>query len=141
MSAYTFSRAFAAIVFSVLLLGCTEKSSDEAKPEKAAHDAAVQEMTDQQVETQPVTEVDTVHISPKLLETYRQTCGSCHQTGLVGAPKTGDVEAWKPRLAKGMDTMVKHVRDGFNTMPPAGLCFHCSDEDYAALVTFMSTAK
>ena len=88
-----------------------------------------------------MTEIDSAHISPKLLETYQQTCGGCHERGLVGAPKTGDVEAWKPRLAKGMDTMVTHARDGFNAMPPAGLCFSCSDEDYAALVTYMATAK
>ena len=141
MSVHTFSRAFAAIAFSALLFGCSDKSSEVAMPEEPAQDVAVQEITDQEVETQPVTEVDTVHISPKLLETYQQTCGSCHETGLVGAPKTGDVEAWKPRLAKGMDTMVKHARDGFNAMPPAGLCFHCSDEDYAALITYMSTAQ
>ncbi|WP_081847962.1 cytochrome c5 family protein [Microbulbifer sp. HZ11] len=104
--------------------------------EKPAQEVAVEE-----VETQPVAEVDTVHISPKLLETYQQTCGGCHEKGLVGAPVTGDAEAWKPRLAKGMDTMVKHARDGFNAMPPAGLCFHCSDEDYAALIIYMSTAK
>ncbi|WP_299599516.1 c-type cytochrome [uncultured Microbulbifer sp.] len=141
MSAHTFPRAFAAMAFSALLFGCTEKSSEMVTPEKASQEAAVQEMTDQEVETQPVTEVDAAHISPKLLETYQQTCGSCHEKGLVGAPITGDAEAWKPRLAKGMDTMVKHARDGFNTMPPAGLCFHCSDEDYAALITYMSTAK
>ena len=141
MSAHTFSRAFAAIAFSALLFGCTEKSSEFVTPEKPAQEVAVQEMTDQEVETQPVTEVDTVHISPELLETYQQTCGSCHEAGVVGAPKTGDVEAWKPRIAKGMDVMVKHAREGFNTMPPAGLCYHCSDEDYAALITYMSTAK
>ncbi|MCK7597734.1 c-type cytochrome [Microbulbifer sp. CAU 1566] len=141
MSAHTFSHAVAAFAFSALLFGCSEKSSEVTAPEAPAQDVAVQEMTDQKVETQPVTEVDAVHISPKLLETYQQTCGGCHEKGLVGAPATGDVGAWKPRLAKGMDTMVKHARDGFNAMPPAGLCFHCSDEDYVALITYMSTAK
>ena len=40
-----------------------------------------------------------------------------------------------------MDTLVTHVRDGFNTMPPKGLCFDCSDEDYKALIEFMAAPQ
>lgn len=137
VSVNTFSRALAALAMTALTLGCSEKAPEvTAVPEEPAQEVAIQEL-----ETQPATEIDATHISPKLLETYKKTCASCHEAGVVGAPKTGDVDAWKPRLAKGMDTMVTHAREGFNTMPPAGLCFSCSDEDYAALITYMSTAR
>ena len=36
-----------------------------------------------------------------------------------GAEK-GDHAAWEPRLAKGMPTLVQHVTNGFNAMPPRG---------------------
>ena len=62
-----------------------------------------------------------------------------HATGAAGAPKTGDAAAWAPRMSKGMDTLVKAVNTGLNAMPPKGMCFDCSDEDYAALITYMST--
>ena len=54
-------------------------------------------------------------------ERYDQSCTYCHSSGAAGAPKTGDQAAWKPRLEKGMDTLVKHVKEGYNAMPP-GAC-------------------
>jgi len=40
-----------------------------------------------------------------------------------------------------MDTLVNHVTNGFNAMPPRGLCMDCTAEQYKALITFMSTPK
>lgn len=53
-----------------------------------------------------------------------------------GAEK-GDHAAWEPRLAKGMPTLVQHVTNGFNAMPPRGLCTDCSAEDYQATIQWM----
>ncbi|WP_226667145.1 c-type cytochrome [Microbulbifer aggregans] len=126
-------------VLGGLIAACSGKEpaqhSDETMT-SAVHEAAVVE-----VQTEPATEIDTVHISPELLETYRQTCGSCHERGVVGAPKTGDAVAWGPRMAQGMDTLVAHVRDGFKAMPPTGLCYSCSDEDFQSLILHMATAQ
>ena len=44
-------------------------------------------------------------------------------------------------MAKGMDTMVQSVEKGMNAMPPKGMCFDCSAEDYKALIEFMAKAK
>jgi cytochrome c5 len=44
-------------------------------------------------------------------------------------------------MEKGMDALVASVRNGLGAMPPGGLCNSCSDEDYAALITYMSTAQ
>lgn len=70
-----------------------------------------------------------------------KACISCHLSGAANAPKTHDLAAWEPRMAKGMDTMVASVKDGLNAMPPKGLCFDCSDEDYQRLIKFMAGPK
>ena len=70
---------------------------------------------------------------------YDKSCKVCHATGAAVAPKTGDAAAWEPRMAKGMDVLVASVNNGLNAMPPKGMCFDCSDADYAALITYMST--
>lgn len=70
---------------------------------------------------------------------YDKSCKVCHATGAAGAPKTGDAEAWAPRLAKGMDALVVSVNKGLNAMPPKGMCFDCTDADYTALIEYMST--
>jgi cytochrome c5 len=69
---------------------------------------------------------------------YQQSCFACHSTGAAGAPKSHDVAAWEPRMAKGMDVLVAEVRDGYNAMPPTGLCAACTDEDYKAMIEFMA---
>jgi len=69
---------------------------------------------------------------------YDKSCKVCHAAGAAGAPKTGDAEAWAPRMAKGMDALVASVNKGLNAMPPKGMCFDCTDADYAALIQYMS---
>ncbi|WP_418297391.1 c-type cytochrome [Microbulbifer sp. SA54] len=123
----------------MLIAACSSKEPAQVAEQSqvsGAHDTAAVE-----VQTEPTTEIDTVHIAPELLDTYRQTCGSCHDRGVVGAPKTGDVVAWGPRMEQGMDTLVTHVRNGFKAMPPAGLCYSCTDEDFQALILYMATAQ
>jgi cytochrome c5 len=73
------------------------------------------------------------------MDKYNKSCAVCHATGAANAPKTHDVEAWKPRLEKGMDTLVQSVSNGLNAMPPKGMCFDCSDDEYKALITFMAS--
>ena len=69
---------------------------------------------------------------------YNTACMACHGTGVAGAPKVGDADAWAPRLAKGMDAL---YNSGINGIPPAmpakGMCFQCSDDDIKALVDYM----
>ncbi|TXS93685.1 cytochrome c5 family protein [Parahaliea maris] len=74
------------------------------------------------------------------MDKYNKSCAICHAAGTAGAPKTHDVAAWKPRLEKGDAKMLESIHNGFNAMPPKGMCFDCNDEDYKALIDFMSTA-
>lgn len=69
---------------------------------------------------------------------YEKSCKLCHDGGLMGAPKTGDVAAWAPRLAKGNDVLMKHIKEGFNAMPPKGTCMDCTDEEFQKLLEKMS---
>lgn len=69
---------------------------------------------------------------------FNKACTACHNGQLPMAPKKGDKAAWEPRLAQGMDTLVKHVTEGFNAMPPRGMCMDCTAEDYKATIEWMS---
>ena len=68
---------------------------------------------------------------------YDKACKLCHDSGLMGAPKTGDAAAWAPRLEKGNEALMKSVKEGFNAMPPKGACMDCSDEEFQQLIDKM----
>lgn len=73
---------------------------------------------------------------------YNKTCAICHAAGAAGAPKTGDEKAWNQRIEEnGMETLVKHANEGINAMPPKGMCFDCSDEDFIALIEYMAKPR
>ena len=69
---------------------------------------------------------------------FNKSCGVCHNGQMLIAPKKGDVKAWKQRLDKGMDTLIDHVTNGYNMMPPTGLCADCNAKDYEAVIRWMS---
>ncbi|MAT83530.1 MAG: cytochrome c5 family protein [Gammaproteobacteria bacterium] len=70
-------------------------------------------------------------------QVYNQFCGTCHNIGVAGAPKLGDVPAWEPRVAKGMDTLWDHTLNGFNAMPAKGTCMGCSDDELRAALDYI----
>jgi len=73
-------------------------------------------------------------------EVFDGTCSLCHKTGVAGAPKFGDKEAWKPRIAKGNATLYDHAIHGFmgkGMMPPKGGKADLSDGDVKAAVDYM----
>jgi cytochrome c5 len=77
-------------------------------------------------------------IADPITDKYNRSCAVCHASGAAGAPVTHDVATWEPRLAKGMDVLVASATTGLNAMPPKGMCFDCSADDYTALIEFMS---
>jgi cytochrome c5 len=44
-------------------------------------------------------------------------------------------------MEKGMDALVASVVNGMNAMPPKGMCFDCSNEDFKALIQHMTAPK
>jgi cytochrome c5 len=70
-------------------------------------------------------------------EVYSSACAACHDTGAAGAPKKGDVNAWSPRIDKGLETLVSHAINGYNAMPAKGGCSSCPDEEIEVAVKLM----
>lgn len=68
---------------------------------------------------------------------YDVKCAACHKTGLLGSPKEGVVEDWKPRLAQGRDTLVGNAIQGVRQMPPRGGNPGLSDADVGKAVDYM----
>jgi cytochrome c5 len=76
---------------------------------------------------------------------YNTACVACHGAGIAGAPKTGDAEAWQPRIEQGMDTLVKHAIEGFQgeagLMPARGGNSSLTDEQVHDAVQHMVEAS
>ena len=69
---------------------------------------------------------------------YEDYCFSCHTPGLSGAPKIGDREAWKFRLAQGKIVLLDSTINGIQpAMPPRGVCFECSDQDLEQAIDYI----
>lgn len=70
-------------------------------------------------------------------ELYKAVCGACHEAGVAGAPKTGDKAAWAPRIATGLDALVKSASAGKGAMPPKGGS-DATDEEIQRAVIFLA---
>lgn len=68
---------------------------------------------------------------------YDQYCASCHNSGLMGAPKKGDADDWAARISQGDAVLAKHAIQGFNAMPAKGTCMDCSDDEIIAAINYM----
>jgi len=53
-------------------------------------------------------------------DVFNRTCGTCHNTGIANAPKVSDKAAWEPRIANGIEGLVKTAINGKGAMPPKG---------------------
>ena len=68
---------------------------------------------------------------------YNGLCTACHATGVAGAPKLGDNEAWSERFAAGMDALLTNSIDGKGAMPPKGGNPALTDEEIRQAVEYM----
>jgi len=64
-------------------------------------------------------------------------CAKCHQTGVSGAPKIGDREAWTPRLKRGVDYLVRSAINGHGPMPPRGGMADLTDSELRGAILYM----
>jgi len=88
-------------------------------------------------EAAPVAEQVVAEVSP-VQDSYKKSCATCHNAGLVGAPKLGDKEQWAARIEKGVDALYSSSINGLPpAMPAKGMCFSCTDDDLKALVDYM----
>ena len=76
------------------------------------------------------------------LQVYNEICIACHAPpGLGGAPALGDADAWAPRIAQGIDTLIDHALNGYSgstgIMPRKGGHANLSDEEIIAAIEYM----
>ena len=64
-------------------------------------------------------------------------CAKCHQTGVGGAPKIGDLDAWRPRLKNGLDSTVRSAIKGHGGMPARGGMADLTDSELRSAIVFM----
>ncbi len=73
---------------------------------------------------------------------YDANCAACHDAGMMGAPKPGDNAAWAPRIAQGIDVVIKNSITGFTgkagTMPAKGGNASLTDQEVTNAVAFMT---
>lgn len=73
---------------------------------------------------------------------YDSVCATCHDSGIAGAPKTGDVDAWRARIAQGNAVLEAHAIEGYQGesgffMPAKGGNPALSDAEVAAAVAYL----
>ncbi|GAB6050091.1 hypothetical protein JCM16106_09360 [Hydrogenophilus islandicus] len=69
---------------------------------------------------------------------YQAVCKSCHESGALGSPKTGDTAAWGPRIAKGFDALVQSATNGIGQMPPKGGAADLTDVEIKRAVAYLA---
>ncbi len=67
----------------------------------------------------------------------KSVCFACHGTGVAGAPKLGDKQAWAPRIATGREALYHSALNGKGAMPPKGGRLDLPDTDIKAAVDYL----
>lgn len=65
-------------------------------------------------------------------------CSTCHGSGALDSPKIGDEAQWRPRIAQGLDGLLKSALAGKNQMPARGGNAELTDEEVARAVVYMA---
>lgn len=68
---------------------------------------------------------------------FERTCVTCHGKGVLGAPRFGSRDEWRPRIAQGRAKLYEHADSGYNAMPPHGGNDDLSDLDVQQAVDYM----
>jgi len=64
-------------------------------------------------------------------------CAKCHQTGVSGAPRIGDRDAWIPRLKRGIEYLVRSAINGHGPMPARGGLADLTDSEIRGAIVYM----
>jgi cytochrome c5 len=67
--------------------------------------------------------------------TYKKNCSSCHDHGVMGAPKPGD-----QRFSKDIDSLVNNAINGIGRMPARGHASFLTDAELRSIVEYMERA-
>ncbi|MEZ5999527.1 cytochrome c5 family protein [Hyphomonas sp.] len=121
-------RTFSATLLLACICACSRGVGGNAPPEIVEPDAPHIALAETLVPSDPT-----------LAATYERSCRACHALNGLGAPLTGHSAAWTPRFeARGTDGLLASVHSGRGAMPAMGYCADCTDDDFRALIQFMS---
>ncbi|HYA36874.1 MAG TPA: c-type cytochrome [Candidatus Methylomirabilis sp.] len=70
-------------------------------------------------------------------EVVKAQCVKCHGTGVGGAPKIGDQNAWIPRVKNGIDYLVHSAIRGHGGMPARGGLASLTDNEIRSAIIYM----
>jgi cytochrome c5 len=124
-----FAMPAVALVAAALLAGCSEQS--KVDPELTA--TLIQPVA--RVEIQAVTIAPGSRTGEQIVKSI---CAGCHDSGAVGAPKTGDAGEWGPRLALGFEALTSSAIAGKGAMPPRGGGSDLTDTEVARAVAYLA---
>jgi cytochrome c5 len=68
---------------------------------------------------------------------FNHTCLTCHGNSVRDAPRVGDMHAWQPRLAQGLEVLIQHVLDGHGRMPAKGGYTTLTDHEVGSAVAYV----
>jgi len=71
-------------------------------------------------------------------QVYGQVCKTCHEAGVLNAPKFGDKASWAKVVAQGQATTVDHAIKGIRSMPPKGGSPDLANVEVERAVVFMA---
>lgn len=111
----------------------SDKEADGDQQADASKGDADQGDTDQAAAATTGTNAAELEVGEKL---YKTVCLTCHDSGVAGAPKYGDKEAWAPYIKTGMDAMLKNAISGVGAMPPRGGS-QATDEELKAAIEYI----
>ncbi len=80
--------------------------------------------------------------APVVVKTGKQVvdsvCGTCHASGVLSAPKTGDKGAWGKLISRGLPNLTQSAIKGIRNMPARGGNPDLTDIELARAVAYMA---
>lgn len=68
---------------------------------------------------------------------YLEHCATCHETGMLGAPREGEPQDWRERSSLWQAVLMEHARTGYFEMPARGGKTDLPDEIVNAAAEYM----
>lgn len=132
------------ILAFTLIISLIAKTFGVAGAPEVAQPAAAVAKVEENIKPAATVEVASADAGPHAdksgEEVYKAVCSMCHAAGLMSAPKFGDKDAWKPRIAQGYETLIDHAIHGIRSMPAKGGNPALTDGEVANAVAHMANA-
>ena len=71
-------------------------------------------------------------------QVYEGVCVACHGSGVAGAPKLKDAQAWKPLIEEGQPVLTAHAWVGVRAMPQKGGSPDLKLSEFSRAVAYMA---